>query len=738
MTPTRHERISSLFLAARGLPEIERERLLVEASAGDPSLRTEVENLLAKDAEASRAFARPDRLLCPTALEEWETRHLGERVGAYRILEVIGRGGMGVVYRAEQASPRRTVALKVIRPGYLSDSALRRFEYEISVLGRLQNQGIAQIFEAGTAQTPFGIQPYFAMELVEGRALLEYASGKNLDTRQRLELFARVCDAVHYAHQKAVIHRDLKPSNILVDPTGQPKIIDFGVARVTEPEIAVRTLQTSAAELVGTLQYMSPEQCDGVRSEVDVRSDVYSLGVVLYELICGQVPYDVRGLPITQAVRQIREAPPRAPSGLRAGIRGDIEALVLHSMEKDRPARYQSAADLAKDIRQYLAGEPIEASPPRLWSRAVRWIGRHPVLTTASACAVVATLTLGLTALGIYLVALRPDRLLVDSARKTAALESRGGQRLYTWDSGDPGGVLFAEIVDRPSALGGGRVAVIACHVGPRAAKLGGCVRLHDVNDPDHPYWSSESVPLELPPSVPVRPWAAFDIDLVLVEDVLTASPGSEIVVVHHLDPYSQSAIRVFDLSGRLRFEVWHDGGISAVHWIRESRRLVVCGLNSEHRWDERGVDLPDLPNPVVVFALDPEDGHVRRDVFIVQAGRRMDSTLEWYKWLGPVDQLRALRRMVPEFGRSALDQVEGGSVALSIGVWQDADMAIKPYVDFVLDSNAVELARFATDVYKTEFTAGRMPDASRLRLMDYEELPPVLPSLERAIDDRR
>src|SRR6185295_14170702 len=201
------------------------------------------------------------------------------KVGRYRILRLIGEGGMGAVYEAEQDQPRRTVALKVIKPGMASPALLKRFEQEAQALGRLQHPGIAQIYEAGTADTGYGPQPYFAMEFIRGEDLRSFVASHRLNTLERLELFAKVCDAVHHAHQRGLIHRDLKPGNIIVDEAGQPKILDFGLARLTDID-TLATRQTDMGQLVGTLSYMSPEQVLADPLELDTRTDIYSLGVI--------------------------------------------------------------------------------------------------------------------------------------------------------------------------------------------------------------------------------------------------------------------------------------------------------------------------------------------------------------------------------------------------------------------------------------------------------------------------
>ena len=297
-------------------------------------------------------------------LGKFVTTGMPSEIGRYKILGIIASGGMGVVYEAMQEAPRRRVALKIIKAGAGSDMALRRFQFESQTLAKLSHQNIAQIFEAGTWESENGESPFFAMEYIPGAmGFVEYAQKRDLSIKDRLELFQKICEAVHHGHQKGVIHRDLKPDNILVDNQGEPKIIDFGVARATDADLTVTTMQTTMGQLIGTLQYMSPEQCDADPDRIDTRSDVYALGVILFQLLSGKLPYDLRKQAIHEAVRVIKEQRPESLGTISTTLKGDIDTIALKAMEKDRERRYQSASELAGDIQHYLNNEPIIARP---------------------------------------------------------------------------------------------------------------------------------------------------------------------------------------------------------------------------------------------------------------------------------------------------------------------------------------------------------------------------------------
>lgn len=380
MDPSRWEEAVRLFEEAREIDPGQRARFLEEACAGDRALLAEVRALLLQP--VSEAGPLEDLAAETSRLNP--ARLLPETVGPYRILGLLGEGGMGVVYRAQQDHPKRIVALKVIQPGLTTPEALRRFQSEAEALGRLQHPGIAQIFDAGTA----GGQHYFAMEFVAGESLRDYLAGAQLTLAARVELAARICDAVQHAHERGIVHRDLKPGNVLVDGSGQPKVIDFGVARL----LAAASPATRTGALIGTIAYMSPEQVSGqVAGE---RSDVYSLGLILYFALSGRMPYPV-DLDTPAVLRHICETEPVPLGSGNRQLGGDLEAIAAKALEKDASRRYSSAGALADDLRRHLGHQPVLAKPPNALYHARKFALRHRGFT-ASLVGLFLTLTAGI------------------------------------------------------------------------------------------------------------------------------------------------------------------------------------------------------------------------------------------------------------------------------------------------------------------------------------------------------
>ncbi len=470
MSDSLHEQAFDVFVAACELHGEARRRYLDEVCSDDSTLREEVESLLAHDSGEDgldQAVASSVRKLVDDGALPFDgpTDELPERIDRNRILRVIGEGGMGTVYEAVQEGTERTVALKVVRGG--SRGMLRRFSREVRLLGRLRHPGIAQIYDSGTAKLNGHPVPYYAMELIEGKCLTDYAAAQGLGFRARLGLIARICDAVQFAHQLGVIHRDLKPANILVTEEGsglgvpnrnqsaigvpfrvqgsveatprsldsalrtqdsallaQPKILDFGVARVLEPDV-VQTLQTDAGQLIGTLAYMSPEQVSARPEEIDTRSDVYALGVIAYELLTGRRPMDVSGQPIHEVVRLIQEQTPDRPGHLDRSLRGDVETIILKAIEKEPRRRYQSAAQMADDIRHFLRDEPIMARAPTAMYQLRMFARRNPFKVVAFAAMI------GLVAAFVVMQSLSAsrERLLRREATTHAEAASRNANR---------------------------------------------------------------------------------------------------------------------------------------------------------------------------------------------------------------------------------------------------------------------------------------------------------------------
>ena len=390
MTDDRLERAWAVFDQLADVPENERETALRAACGDDLALRGEVDRLLALDerlgaADGPADFLRSPILRLPSqpgATTPLSKLRLPDHVGRYRILRLLGEGGMGAVYEAEQDSPRRIVALKVIRPEAISPSTIKRFAQEAQILGRLHHPGIAQIHEAGMADDG---RPFFAMEFIEGLPLTDFARQEQLDLAGRLRLMVEVCGAIQHAHDFGFIHRDLKPGNILVDRSGQPKVLDFGVARAVDADLLTMAGSTQAGELVGTLSYMSPEQVGGDGAALDGRSDVYALGVILFELLAGRLPYHLENLPLPEVARLIREQEPSWLGLVQSDFRGDVETVASKALEKDRARRYQSAADLAADLRRYLNHEPIQARPASALYQLRKFTRRHKALVGGAA-----------------------------------------------------------------------------------------------------------------------------------------------------------------------------------------------------------------------------------------------------------------------------------------------------------------------------------------------------------------
>ncbi len=442
--------IREVFIAALDLPEAERAAFVSDRCGHDAAAGAEVLALLRALGEAGDYLAQPtsgERVAGTAALDRSE---VGQVIGAYTLIERLGEGGFGTVYLAEQSAPvRRRVALKILKPGMDSHQVVARFESERQALALMDHPNIARVFDAG--ETPTG-RPYFVMELVRGVPITRYCDDARLALRDRLALFTQVCRAIAHAHQKGIIHRDIKPGNVLVtEHDGQPvpKVIDFGIAKAIGTSLGDRAAVTGFFQMLGTPAYMSPEQSGPAGDDIDTRSDVYSLGVLLYELLAGTTPFDpgmLQEAALVEVQRMIREVePPRPstrlstlgdrlvtvagqrgvdPSALQRAVRGEMDWVVMRAIEKDRRRRYDSAAALATDIERYLSDRPVEAAPPTAWYRARKFIRRNRGAVFAGSL-LLAALAAGAVVSTVGFLAARSERDAKDVALGEALLAGR-------------------------------------------------------------------------------------------------------------------------------------------------------------------------------------------------------------------------------------------------------------------------------------------------------------------------
>lgn len=753
----RAARVRELFDAASDMDASRRAAYLGAQCGDDLSLRREVEELL--------RFAGPDDsfLKAPVIAASISSSHdslIGQKLGAYAIKNLIAGGGMGSVYLAEQDTPRRTVALKVMTMGFWSESARRRFYHESQILGRFQHPHIAQVFEAGVLapvkavgesdDTPSRPIPFFAMEYVpDALPITTHADRHGCDIEERLRLFLQACDAVAYGHRRGVIHRDLKPANILVGSddsqiTGREsrafvKLIDFGVARCTDSDVAATTMHTDAGQLIGTLAYMSPEQCDGDALNIDTRADVYALGVVLYELVCGQLPYDVSRTSIASAARTICESSPKPLNEAikaRRRIAGrptrNIEAIILRTLEKNPAKRYDGAADLARDIRRWLNHEPIDARPLTLWNRALRWTIRHPVLSTTASCLAVVILVAAGTIISARAFYFQPYKIVLDGEANVyhaARLISRMGGTLAEWPEDSLPGerkVTDAALVDLPPALGGGKLAVVGYAEGAGGEYLNELCAYAIDNDIRNPVWhfqiDDEHVPLELLNKN--RHGSDCRVRAILAADVFPEIEGDELIVSQWMGPFSQNAIRIHDLRGQLLYQVWQDGGVCSFRWLADSQRLICFGLDeavktrANHEFDT------SIPGAFAFFAIEPKLGVISNHIMDPNhRGEPADAI--WYHYLLPlrVGELEYEARMTGPFTQA---RMAAAQILINFAPDEDSE----PGFSIPIDKNGNELLpslskdgserqdyRVGNDLYIQRVKAGLLPPSNLFQI---------------------
>jgi serine/threonine protein kinase/TPR repeat protein len=466
--PSDMPNVKSIFDQALDIvSEVDRRAYFDEACANRPEIRQKVDALLHAHANAGSFLDSPLISSAPTSVMSPDDEQIGAKIGPYKLLQQIGEGGMGTVYMAEQMEPvARKVALKIIKHGMDSRQVIARFEAERQALALMDHPNIAKMLDAGTTEAG---RPYFVMELVKGVSIIQYCDEHRLDPRERLELFITVCQAVQHAHQKGIIHRDLKPSNVLVaDYDDRPvvKIIDFGVAKAIGQQLVERTIFTEFGQVIGTIEYMSPEQAKLNQLDIDTRTDIYSLGVLLYELLTGETPFDrqrLRTAAFEEMLRIIREEEPPKPSTrlgsshslasiaanrhsepkkLATMVSGDLDWIVMRALDKERTRRYESATGMAEDIQRFLADEPVLAHRPTKLYRLRKFYHRNRFAFVAGSVIAAVIVGAAITSTALYLreraatsAAIVAEEKARNEVDRSQLLVFKLGNRL--WSQGD-------------------------------------------------------------------------------------------------------------------------------------------------------------------------------------------------------------------------------------------------------------------------------------------------------------
>lgn len=573
-------------------------------------------------------------------------------IDGYVVERELGRGGGGVTYLAHKQTSQAKAALKILHIELGEGADSRRAWRELDVLQQVRAPNLPRLLDFGTV----GRNLFIATEFVDGTSLSRrFGSPVFVDSddlRTRVTLLERLCRATHTLHERAVIHRDLKPSNVIVAGGDEPFIIDLGIALLVSPD-PMQTL-TSDGTPVGTPAFMAPEQARGDRSQISTRSDVYGLGAIGYWMLTGQTPHDLTGATLHEAVRRVGSDQPRDPRNIEPTLPKPLAAVLAKACALRPADRYGSALDLAVDLRRWLDGKPVEATPPGFPQRVVRWASHHPIVATTVFWATVGVAGLGAMALTSWRLNDRPSAIQIDQGdplpsdptRRRAPTQARlatpTGRTLHTWRSEPEGAVMHAELV-RDTALGEPVVVtLIRRPLGETDA--GTQLVVWRANQPDEKLWdaSHEKASLRAPrESLPPLTSAdllnteeKYDVTDVLIDDYFPERPGRELLVRFPHISYDPSAIRIYSLNGELLFEAWHWGSITGVKWLRETRSLVLIACNNEAHWPERGHPEVKYPWPLVVLSLHPLEG--QRRGWLNPAMAHPGEAADWYQCLLP------------------------------------------------------------------------------------------------------
>ncbi|MCC6968817.1 MAG: serine/threonine protein kinase [Phycisphaerales bacterium] len=571
---------------------------------GNPEIR--VDRRRSEDDRVGEGYHAARRILASLA----PTTPTSLTPPGYQLLDTLGVGGGGATFLALRDGSDRPVALKVLHAHAAPGPTRQRAWRELDLLQDTHLPCLPRLLDYGV----IGDRLFITTEFVGGQRLDEHARAMppSRDKWTHLaETLARVADAVHSLNERGIIHRDLKPSNILIASDGSPFIIDLGVAALTAHD-AAETL-TADGVPIGTPAFMSPEQARGERGLISIRSDVYALGATACAVLTGRTPHDLEGVSLHEAVRRVGSEPARDARALEPDLPRALAAIVAKACAAHPRERYATAAELAEDLRRFVRREPVLATRPGAWQRAVRWVGKHPVAATAILCAgmVVAS---GLFAfLGVRFLRYRPSHTTYNANRTSVRLISVAGDTLATWSGpSDMTGSVLAELLDRPHQLGGGRVLVTwTLPAGPGVSELAQ-VGFWDPSDLSRPWWQSPSNEPDLvQPARRREAGKPFSARLAMVDDFLPGDeyPGPEVLVVHsHI--FSLRCIRLYNLRGDVVYSAWHDGAIGSACWLPGKGLLVFAGDSAEFEWKDLDVRHTGLAySPAVFFAVRPIAG---------------------------------------------------------------------------------------------------------------------------------
>lgn len=640
------------------------------------------------------------------------------QIAGYVIDRLLGAGGGGTVYRAVRAGSEHTVAIKLLNrrlgAGHGAPEAQRAWR-ELHLLGQLRLPCLPHVHDYDEHEGRL----YIVTDYVDGLPLAEYCREHDLDREARVKLLAAVADCVQTLHEHGVIHRDVKPANIIINPHGQPIIIDLGIAALLTDDV-MDTLTAEGAP-IGSPAFMAPEQARGDRNTISTRSDVYSLGATAYYILTGEPPHDMTAT-IHEAVRRVAQDDPRDPRELDKTLPKPLAAVLWKAVSRKPADRYASAAGFAADLRHWLNREPVDAGGLSLPHRIGRLIAHHPITSTATACITIALLVFAATYVSVWYLNARPHHMELTADGREARLLSMSGNILHTWERETEGAISFAELVERPPDLGGGNLAVVGFDQSDGGKFRGSLCAFDVARNRTEPLWYDRITDEDMPGDFRDAAYTSDGFGVQsesAVIDVFPDAPGKEIIAVYNHAPFSPSVVRICNTAGEVLYQIWHDGAITDVQWVSGSRQLVVIANNSEATWPQRGEHETQRVQPIVVFALTPIPGHIGEE--IVTSTSDAKATLGWYECVLPPEALDLIGSI--RFQPSPSGDDTGSYVRLSFRMKSNPVAGIS----WLVDDTGTEVpdTRVPNDQWKLD---PRSRDLANLRLGD---LPPIISTIE-------